>query len=676
MGSMQGPSPSTTSSRGKGRATAFLICLAFCLAQLSCLLFFRVVEPWDSRFTDLLFRIRNSLTTLRPAYDPTLVHVDINNTTKQQLQHFYLNRQHYAQAINNLASMGAAAQVFDLIFAARAQNDEDEALIQAARSAGNVYFGMAFTLSGQEGISPTLAGNGELIHYLADTSWRIRVEGDDSFVPVGTRPLGTFPALAEASKGVGFLTISPDNDGVFRKLPLLVRYRDTFYPSLPFRVACDFLGVTPDRITFAPGSHIRLRSAVRPGTGEPPGDIVIPIDRAGNMVINFLGSWGIMKHYNFSDVLKASQDRDELELWREELQGKIVLISDVATGSNDLGPAPTDVNYPLSGLHTSVLHTILTRAFLRPWTSLEMLPLELGLFIVVLLLGLRWPWLTFMVGSSGLALGYLLSVAAAFLYAHWILPIIRPLLFVVLSTGAVTVHRFINGEKEKAVLRRTLEAYFPPSVVRKIVAHPDLLLAAGHKKELTVLFSDIVNFTTHSAQLSPYQIQRYLNEYFEEMVEIVFSHKGTVDKYIGDGLMVFFGDPDPQPDHALQCVQAAMAMQMKARELSRRWEGEGGMPLQIRIGINTGEVVVGNMGSARRLSYTVLGSAVNLAQRLESNAPPGGILISDRTQSLVRDQIETQSLGEIPLKGIEHHVSVHLVVLEDAAERSTGSTGI
>jgi adenylate cyclase len=665
MASMRGPSRSTTSSKGKSRVTVLLVCGSFCLALLSCLLFVRVVEPVDARFTDLLLRIRGSIGSLRPVYDPTMVHVDINNTTVQQLNNFYLSRQHYARVINNLAAMGTAAQVFDLIFAARAHNEEDQALIDAVRSAGNVYFGMAFTLSGQEGVSPTLAGNGELTHYLADTSWRIPIEGDGASLPVGTRPLGTFPALAAASKGVGFLTIKPDHDGVFRRLPILVRYRDALYPSLPFRVACDYLGVTPDRIRLVPGSHITLRGAVRPGSHEAGEDIVIPVDRYGNMVINFLGPWGIMKHYNFSDVLKAGQDRDELELWREELRGKIVLISDVSTGSADLGPAPTDVNYPLSGLHISVLHTILTKSFLRQWTPIQMLALELGLFSIVLLLGLRCSSIGFIAGAVALALGYLAAAAVAFLYGHWILQVVRPSVFIVLAAGSVTVHRFINGEKEKAVLRRTFEAYFPPSVVRKIIAHPDMLLASGHKKELTVLFSDIENFTAHSEQLSPYQIQRYLNEYFEEMVEIVFSHKGTVDKYIGDGLMVFFGDPDPQPDHALQCVLAAVAMQKKARELRRRWEEEeGGIPLRIRIGINTGEVVVGNMGSARRLSYTVLGSAVNLAQRLESSAPPGGIMISERTNALVCGQVDTRSLGRIQLKGIEEEVRVHEVVLD------------
>ena len=235
-----------------------------------------------------------------------------------------------------------------------------------------------------------------------------------------------------------------------------------------------------------------------------------------------------------------------------------------------------------------------------------------------------------------LAAGYLVVVAVSFLKARLVFDVMGPLLMVAMAAILVTAYRFLVGAKEKEVLRRTFEAYFPPLVVKKIMANPAFLTLGGQKKELTILFSDIKDFTTHSAALTPAQIQQFLNEYFEAMVEIVFQHEGTVDKYIGDGLMVFFGDPEPQPDHALRCVRAAIEMQQRTAELREKWLQSGGFPLRIRIGINTGEVVVGNMGSARRLAYTVLGSAVNLAQRLESNAPVGGILISERTCELVQ----------------------------------------
>ncbi|MEK7670377.1 MAG: adenylate/guanylate cyclase domain-containing protein, partial [Bacteroidota bacterium] len=157
-----------------------------------------------------------------------------------------------------------------------------------------------------------------------------------------------------------------------------------------------------------------------------------------------------------------------------------------------------------------------------------------------------------------------------------------------------------------------------------------------------------------------------LDEYFGAMVDIVFKYEGTVDKFIGDGLMVFYGDPEPQPDHALRCVKAAIEMQKKCRELKAKWEVEGKFPLKIRIGINTGPVVVGNMGSSRRLSYTVLGSDVNLTQRLEANAPVEGIMISARTYELVKDHVATRLLEPIIVKGLDQPIPVYEVIVDAA----------
>ncbi len=188
------------------------------------------------------------------------------------------------------------------------------------------------------------------------------------------------------------------------------------------------------------------------------------------------------------------------------------------------------------------------------------------------------------------------------------------------------------------------------------------MINSGQRKELTILFSDIKDFTTYSSVLSPDRIRAFLNEYFESMVDVVFTHHGTVDKYIGDGLMVFFGDPEPLPDHALRAVQAAIAMQEKTHLLREKWVAEGGFPVQIRVGISTGEVVVGNMGSSRRLSYTVLGSTVNLAKRLESSAPVDGILMSERTYELIRPFDGAHSFGEIRVKGFKDPVRTYAII--------------
>ena len=243
------------------------------------------------------------------------------------------------------------------------------------------------------------------------------------------------------------------------------------------------------------------------------------------------------------------------------------------------------------------------------------------------------------------------------------LNIVRPVISGAAAASLIMAFRYFRDSREKEALRRSFESYFPPSVVERILADP-AMISRGQRKELTILFSDIKDFTAHSSSYSPDRIRGFLNDYFETMVEVVFTYKGTVDKYIGDGLMVFFGDPEPTPDHALRSVQAAIEMQKKARELSAKWAGEGGFPVRVRIGINTGEVVVGNMGSSRRLSYTVLGSAVNLAKRLESSAPVDGILISQRTRDLIAPFISTRLFGEIQVKGVEVPVRVYEVAPE------------
>jgi adenylate cyclase len=639
-----------------------LIVTAFAAANLCLWLLPGVFVPLNAQLLDRLFRLRHAVEHLRPAYNETIVHIDINNSAIQRLNNYYLNRSYYAQVIRNLAAMGTAVQAYDFIFASRLNPDDDQALIEAVRAAGTVYFGLAFLLTPSATATPKGSESEEVRRYLQETKWPLQVIGNPSGLYFGRDPLTTFIPLASAAKGLGFINIKPDSDGVFRRIPLVVKYGNGCYPSFALRVVCDYLGVAPEKITITPGRDITLKDVRRPGGASH--DIVIPIDDFGNMLVNFIGPWERMTHYSFADIYNASETPDEMEIWTQELKGKIVLVSDVSTGSSDLGPVPTDLSFPLSGLHANAIHNILTEEFLREAPPMAMLMVELVLAAIILALSLRLATPFFPIHMVALAAGYLIFVAFCFFKARLVLGTIGPLLTMFFAGIFVTAYRYFIGAKEKEVLRRTFEAYFPPLVVKKIMAHPELLALGGQKKELTVLFSDIKDFTTHSAALSPAQIQHFLNEYFEAMVEVVFRYQGTVDKYIGDGLMVFFGDPEPQPDHALRCVRAAMEMQKKTAELREQWRQSGGFPISIRIGINTGEVVVGNMGSSRRLAYTVLGSAVNLAQRLETNAPAGGILISQRTYELVKGEIAAHPVGALKVKGIETPVSAHEVLIE------------
>ena len=651
-----------TDKKRNFRITVFLILSSFVAAHLCFWLLPNVFVTWNAQAVDQLFLLRSNSDLLKPPYDDTVVHIDLNDTSIQRLDNFYLNRSHHAQVIRNLATMGVSLQLYDFIFAARTNEKDDGALMEAVLDSGNVYFGMAFNLSGKFS-QEQRDKNSRQREYLDRTKWNVMLKGEPAPFHVGTKPLITLPNIADKSKGLGYLNLKCDRDGVFRRMPLLVRYEKAFYPGFSFRALCDYLGVPPERIIVTPGKSILLRDAKRPGE-KSEHDIVIPIDKHGNMVVNFIGPWERMKHYNFSDVLLVSKDSDDMDVWREELSGKIVIVSEVSTGSADIGPVPTDTHFPLSGLHANLIHTVLTGSFVRELSREGMLFVELSLLFVILLLSLRLSSLGFSLGTIAAAVGYIGVVSLLFFYSNTILHVVRPLLMVVFAVMCILAYRYINEEKEKEVFRRTLEAYFPPLVVKKIIANPEIISSGGQKKELTILFSDIKDFTRYTASMGPDRIQSLLNEYFGAMTEIVFQYKGTVDKFMGDGLMVFFGDPEPQSDHALLCVRAAVDMQRKVREMRKEWEKHGGMAIQIRIGINTDTAVVGNMGSARRLSYTVLGSAVNLAQRLESNAPVGGILISEGTYNHVKGSVPTRPLGKIRIKGFDEAVSVYEVPVD------------
>ncbi|SPF32904.1 Adenylate/guanylate cyclase [Syntrophobacter sp. SbD1] len=638
----------------------FAAIAAFGIVQLVFLLFGGVFQTWHCRVFDGFFMIRSSIGAFKPPYDGTVVHIDLNDTSIQQLKTYYVSRPQYGRVIRNLAAMNVAAQAYDLIFAAGTNQADDQAIIGAAREARNVYFGMAFTL-GSRSEPPSRRTAPEIREYIDRTVWAVKVEGNGRDLYAGTNPLITFPPLAEASKGIGFISLKTDRDGVIRRVPLLVRCEGGFYPSLPFRLVCDYLAVRPEKITIKPGSYIRLENARVPA--GPARDFYIPIDSNGSMIINFIGPWGEMRHYNFDRILSASEDRDTLEMWKEELSGKIAVVSDVSTGATDLGAVPVDIDFPLSGLHANVIQTILSRAFLSEVSPAGVFAIELAMAALILLLSTRFSPVVFTGAAGLLFICYGASALALFLRYGLMLNIVRPVLSGASVASLLMVLRYFRDSKEKEALRRSFESYFPPSVVKKILADP-AMISRGQRKELTILFSDIKDFTAHSSTYSPDRIRGFLNDYFETMVEVVFNYEGTVDKYIGDGLMVFFGDPEPTPDHALRAVRAAIEMQKKARELSLKWAGEGGFPVHVRIGINTGEVVVGNMGSSRRLSYTVLGSAVNLAKRLESSAPVDGILISQRTRDLVSPSIPTRFSGEIRVKGVEVPVRTYEVASE------------
>jgi len=243
-----------------------------------------------------------------------------------------------------------------------------------------------------------------------------------------------------------------------------------------------------------------------------------------------------------------------------------------------------------------------------------------------------------------------------------VVPMFYPLSAGLFSYLGITIFRFATEEKEKKFIKSTFQRYVSSQVVDELIKNPEMLNMNGKKEWLSVFFSDIRGFTSMSEKMEPEEVVHILNEYLTEMTEIIFKYQGTLDKFIGDAIMAIWGAPKYFPNHAELAVRAAVEMQEKVKELCLRWESEGRKGIGIGMGVNTGFVVVGNMGSASYSDYTVIGDNVNLAARLEENAPAGKILISEATYQEVKDIVEVKLLEPLSVKGKQKAVKVYEVL--------------
>jgi adenylate cyclase len=377
------------------------------------------------------------------------------------------------------------------------------------------------------------------------------------------------------------------------------------------------------------------------------------------MLINFVGPWERMKHYRFSDILRASEDRDEMEMWAEELGGKIAVVSEVLTGSSDIGPVPTDAFFPLSGVHANVINTILTESFLIEVPKARMLWVELFLLAGVLVLSLRFSSLAFSLGSAILVCAYIGAVSLSFLYGGIILHMLRPLLILALAITSILVYRYITEEKERAFIRATFGRYLSNEVVEELLGSPDGLKMSGEIREVTFLVSDLRGFTALSARLSPKEVIHILNRYLESMVEVIASYRGTVNEIEGDGILAFFGAPITAEDDTERAVACAIAMQNALLAVNEAFRAENLPELAMGIGVNRGEAVVGNIGSEKRAKYSAIGTPINTAYRIESYTVGGQVLISPNIHEKVRSIVKIRGTLEARFKGLERPVTLY-----------------
>lgn len=529
----------------------------------------------------------------------------------------------------------------------------DLRLAESIRESGNVILGYFFhtdpgeikklkTNDLERRIENVLSSEYTMVNLFSKQSASIRL-------PEALGIETNIPLLSSAASSCGYFNIFPDRDGTVRWIPLVLRYQNRYFAPLSLQVLRNYLGSPP--LTLRIGDFgvesIRL------------GNFKIPTDEQGRMLINFRGYPKTFPYYSITDILHH-------RIPEETFKDKIVLIGATAIGIYDIRVTPFAAIFPGLEIHANVIDNILRGDFLiRPnWLKI------FDIFAIILLgiiLGVIIPRIKALTGLLfSLFILSLYIYIDRYLFQHlylW-LSIIYPLLNLFCVYTGITVYRYVTEEREKKKIRGAFEQYVTEAVVNEMLKSPEKLRLGGEKKELTVLFSDIRGFTTISEQMSPEALVKFLNEYLTIMTDIVFRYNGLLDKYMGDAIMAVYGAPLEQKDHALRACLTALEMLGELKRLKEIWKMKGLPVLDIGIGINSGPMVVGNMGSERRFDYTVIGDNVNLASRLEglNKQYSTNIILSEFTVDQIGNRLIVRELDLVRVKGKAQPVKIYELI--------------
>jgi adenylate cyclase len=442
--------------------------------------------------------------------------------------------------------------------------------------------------------------------------------------------------IASGAQWFGFFNTLPDHDGVIRHEPLVVQIKGRYLPSLSTAMVAVTLGVKPGDITA-------LTANAEDGDIDSVdfgGKRLVPTDGRGLIEINYFGPENVFRRLSIADIMDGKHDAG--------LKGKVVLVAATAQATFDQRVTPMDKIAPGIETHANTIETILSGRYLVRGPLVQTVEivvlLAMALFFAFVFSRVKVTYTLPVLGISTIALWG--GATLAFWGGYDIFAAL-PLVELGAMFVLVTVYRYATEERDKRQLRKAFQLYLNPEVMEEMLDEPEKLQLGGKLLELTVLFSDIRGFTTISEKLSPQAVVHLMNEIFSPMTDNIFEKRGTLDKYIGDAVMAFFGAPVQTELHAANGCDAALLMLATLRRLKEKWRIEDpDMPdVDLGIGVNSGPMVVGNMGSTQRFNYTVMGDNVNLASRLEGLNKEYGthILISEQTLRAARKGLKDRA---------------------------------
>ncbi|MCB0391439.1 MAG: CHASE2 domain-containing protein [Bdellovibrionales bacterium] len=502
------------------------------------------------------------------------------------------------------------------------------------------------------------------------------------------------PQISRGVKHTGYFNAQQDMDGTIRRSRIVVRNGKHFMPSIAFKAF--LVGNNYNaHLKFSEDAKVKGTKKIDKvvitsnDTGEEVKDYNLPVDGEGLLQINYAGSQKMFPYVSLADMLT---DDPEMEIehkvkkkelggrWvaekktvnkKEFMKGKYFVLGATAIGIFDLRVTPFDENYPGAETHANVLDNLLRQDFLSSHPDEE-----INMLIVLAVLGIV---LSLSLTKLGAVYGLLLTIAALtgvaiydkyYLFEQGILvSVILPIGLISSLYVLLTFYKYFTEERNKKELRSTFQKYVSPAIVDEVLKNPKNIELGGKKEHITVLFSDIRGFTTISEKLDPRALSDLLNSYLTPMTDLVFENRGTLDKYMGDAVMAFFGAPIHYKEHPHYACRCALQMLEKLKDLQTEYRKQGLPEIDIGIGLNSGDCSVGNMGSQTVRSYTVMGDAVNLGSRLEGINKQYGtrIIISEFTHALVKENFTCREVDLVRVKGKILPVRIFELVSEGSA---------
>jgi len=631
--------------KGKLLAAAGIGTLAWAVVLALCLAGF--LEPFELKLYDRLCRM--SAPSAPASQEIALVTVDdgsLEAAAKELGVTWPWPRQMYAPIVQFCAAAGARALLFDILFSEDSSYgvEDDRLLADALAQNGRVILPMF--LSGED--RPQEEWEDRLIERLAlpleNRSGQPRPSYRSAQLPIRL--------LGEKARALANVAVPPDQDGIYRRLPLVFPYgtHDTCWlPAPGLAAAWEVLG---------------RENLVLDSKGLELGGLHIPLDREGSFLLTFYGGERDFPRYSAFNVIQSFVAREgggRPLYGLENFRDKIVVVGLTAAGLLDLKPTPIRSVYPGMAIHATLAVNLLHRDFrvrISPAAALTLAAATaLAAAAAVIFLTTVWH-----LGVVTLAEAAALALAVTTFFRHnlWVDGVMLGI-SLGLAFAFAAVFSYATEGRQKRQIKRMFSHYMSEHLIHDLLKHPEKLRLGGEKRVLTVFFSDLAGFTSLSEKLTPEEVVTLLNRYLTAMTDIILASGGLIDKYEGDAIMALWGAPLPQEDHAGRACLAALQNQRRLAELRREFQASGLPPVYSRIGVNTGEMIIGNMGSSQRFDFTVIGDSVNLASRLEGANKTYGtaIIISEDTYRQAAAQVEVRELDLLRVKGKEVPVRIY-----------------